>query len=263
MLIIDAINAADTLLPNHFTLSEKLMWCSEVNTAIRRSVKKQYLTVETLITCADDIKLPEDISFSDIEIAYINNHPIQKSDFRSLPYLKDDVLSHSYGINKISPKILKLVYLDIPKEIKEVFIKGEFKTDSDCIYGDELPLLESDCIECYSLSSLDDDITNLTPKIAYVMSNDGECVKLSDDILTPDSAAYLAIKRVIDDETEADAPYDRMYIEYILSKVALYQHDYEAYSAHIAQYNCLFDEYKKDYKSRNPLSDMAGFHNIW
>ena len=73
----------------------------------------------------------------------------------------------------------------------------------------------------------------------------------------------MAIRRVIDDETEAEAPYDRMYIEYLLAKAALYQHDYEAYSAHMLQYNSIFDEYKRDYKQRNPLNDLAVFKNIW
>lgn len=263
MFILDAIYAADLLAPNNFTLQEKLLWCNEVNAAIRRNVKKQYASIETLITCSDDIQLPEEFSFSDIEIAYINGKPIQKSDLRSLPYLEDSVLSHSYGINIQSPKILKLVYIEMPKEIREISVKGEFSTDSDCIYGKELPFEEGDCINFVYLDDLTDEVDWSNPKKTYVISNDGECIRLSDDMLETQTSACLAVKRVIDDETEVDAPYDRMYIEYILAKTALYQHDYDGYAAHISQYNCLFDEYKKDYKSRNPLNDMSGFHNYW
>ena len=56
----------------------------------------------------------------------------------------------------------------------------------------------------------------------------------------------------LDDETEADPPYDRLYIEYVLAKMALYQHDYDAYSAHMTQYNNLYSEYKKIIKPEIP-----------
>ena len=263
MLIIDAIDAADKLSPNHFTLDEKLMWCSEVTAAIRREVKKQYATVETVITCADEIEIPDDILLSDIEMVYIGGIPIQKSDFRSLPFLNNGELVRNFGINLTTPKILRLVYLDIPREIKIVSVKGKFNTDSDCIFGYELPFNESDCILCAKLDDIEDEPDWETAVKTYVMSNDGEKILLTNDILTPETEACIALKRVIDDETEAEPPYDRMYIEYILAKGALYQHDYDSYAAHMTQYNNLFDEFKRDYKTRNPLTDMAGFRNYW
>lgn len=263
MLIIEAISAADKLSPNHFTLDEKLMWCSEVTSAVRREVKKQYATIETVITCADNIELPNGINISDIEIAYIGDKPIQKSDFRSLPFLNNGELTAKFGISHLTPKILRLVYLDIPREIKATSVKGEFKTDSGRIYGDELPFLESDCIQCVQLDDINTKPDWSNADKTYIISNDGETLILSDDILTPQTSAYLALRRVIDDETEAESPYDRMYIEYILAKGALYQHDYDSYAAHIAQYNNMFDDFKRDYKTRNPLTDMVRFHNYW
>ncbi len=263
MKILSAINAADSLSPNHFTLDEKLMWCNEVTTAIRRGVKKSYKTLDTVITSAEDICIPEDINVSDIEMVFIDGRPIDKADFRSLPFLNHGEILSGYGINFSSPKNLRLVCLDMPKEIRDIDIRGEFKTDANCIYGCELPFFEGDCIKIFPFEDLDAE-PNLTDAAeTYVVSNDGEKIMLSDDILTPETAAYLEIKRVIDDETEADPPYDRMYIEYILAKGALYQHDYDSYTAHMVQYNNLFDEFKRDYKTRNPLTDMAGFHNYW
>lgn len=263
MEILSAINAADKLSPNKFTLDEKLRWCNEVTAAIRRSVKKQYATVETVITCADDIYPPDDIPFSDIEMIYIDGIPIQKADFRSLPYLNHGELNKNFGINFTTPKRMRIVYLDMPAELREIEIKGEFKTDTDRVYGDELPFAESDNILIAELDNINDEPDWENAKDSCVIANDGQTLILPYDTLTPATKVYLAIKRVIDDETEADAPYDRMYIEYILAKGALYQHDYDTYAAHIAQYNTLFDEFKRDHKARDPLTDMAGFHNYW
>lgn len=263
MKILNAILAADNLSPNHFTLDEKLMWCNEVTQSIRREVKKEYETIETVVTAADEIYPPEDIPFSDIEMVYIDGRPINKTDFRSIPFLNRGELINGYGINFSTPKRMRIVYLSMPKEIRNIEICGEFTTDSGCIHGSELPFIEGDCIQITAVSDLNNEPAWDDAAETYVMSNDGEKIFLSDDVLTPETSAKLAIKRIIDDETEADAPYDRMYIEYILAKGALYQHDYDGYTAHMTQFNCLFDEFKRDYKTRNPLTDMAGFHNFW
>ena len=85
---------------------------------------------------------------------------------------------------------------------------------------------------------------------------------LDRDALTAQTAAKLAVRRVIDDETAAeDAPYDSMYTEYILAKAALYQHDYVGYDAHMTQYNCLFESMRREFKTRSPLSDRVRFKN--
>ena len=155
------------------------------------------------------------------------------------------------------------MYKRQPDNIRNIEVKGTYKLSENIIFGSELPLFEGDNIECVLLENLDDEPNWDSCLDSYVYQNDGEAVYLTDDIFTPQTSAHLAIRRVIDDETEADPPYDRLYIEYILAKMALYQHDYDAYSAHMTQYNNLYSEYKKDYKTRNPLNDLARFKNFW
>lgn len=263
MLITKAIEAADALCPNDYTLDEKLRWCSEVNLALRRGVKKLYDMIETVITSPDDIELPDDIPPDRIECVYIGGRLITRVDFRSLPYLSGDVFTERFGITFTSPQKMKVIYLTTPAELCDIIIKGSFNVSENKIEADELPLYEGDNIICEVLDSLSDEPSFSDPLDTYVLENDGRAVLLTDDIFTPGSGVNLAIRRVIDDETEAEAPYDRMYIEYLLAKAALYQHDYEAYSAHMLQYNSIFDEYKRDYKQRNPLNDLAVFKNIW
>lgn len=263
MLIKEAIKFADDLSPNQYTLEEKLFWCNEVSTAIRRNVKKHYSTLETVINCSGDIELPDDIHFSDIEMIFIDGMPIQKSDFRSLPFLNNGQIFNQFGVDLSKPKIMRIIYLIMPKPVTDICIKGKFKTDVNRIYGTELPFSEGDLIKHMRLNDFDDKPDWSKSSEAYVQYNNGEYIELTHDILTAETESYLAIKRVIDDETEADSPYDRMYIEYILAKISLYQHDYETYSAHTAQYNNIFDEFRREFKTRNPLSDMCAFRNYW
>lgn len=263
MLIKDAINFADNLSPNHYTFDEKLFWCNEVSISIRRDVKKYYSTLKTTVNCSGDIELPDDINFSDVELIYIDGIPIQKSDMRSLPFLNNGQIFSQFGVDLTSPKAMRIVYLTLPKPITDICIKGKFKTDETRIYGTELPFLEGDLIKCVELVDFADEPDWSKAIDACVQFSNGEYLEIINADLTPSTESSLAIMRVIDDETEVDAPYDRMYIEYILAKIGLYQHDYESYMTHMAQYNNLYDEFKREHKTRNPLTDMCAFRNYW
>lgn len=258
MKLLKAIEAADALSPNSFEFEEKLGWCGEVSLSLRRHVKKYYDIIETVVTCREELELPEDISIDNIEAAYLGGRPLTKADLRSLPYLAGADLRRRFGLTFGSPKLLKLIYLTTPGEVRDICIEGEFNISESVIEGWMLPFEQGDEIIC----EMPDD-PEFEPVRTYVYENDGERVRLTDDIFTPETGAKLVIKRVINDETEAEAPYDRMYIEYLLAKIALYQHDYDTYSSHMIQYNNIYDEYKRDYKTRNPLNDLARFKNYW
>ena len=57
------------------------------------------------------------------------------------------------------------------------------------------------------------------------------------------------------------APYEDMYIYYILSKIAYYQRDYEAYSIHTENYNKNRSGYQAYYIRTNG-SDTQSFKNL-
>ena len=87
---------------------------------------------------------------------------------------------------------------------------------------------------------------------------------VEENTFTPQTAAPMAIRRVIDDLTEIDElPYDGMYVEYILAKMALYQHDYMGYSAHMNQYNALYEGLRRDYKNRAPFNPVSKLRRYW
>ena len=258
MKIIKAIEAADALSPNHFDLDEKLGWCNEVSLSLRRHVKKYYDIIETLVTCREDLELPDDILIDDVESARLNGRPLTKADLRSLPYLAGMDLRQRFGVTFQIPKLLKIVYLTTPDEVEDICIEGSFDISENRIIGEWLPFEQGDEIICEM-----PDNPDFEPARTFVYENDGEALWLTDDIFTPETGAKLVIKRIIDDETEVEAPYDRMYVEYLLAKIALYQHDYDTYSSHMMQYNNIYDEYRRDYKTRNPLNDLARFKNYW
>ena len=136
MQIMTAIQEADALCPNPYTLSEKLLWCDEVSAAVRREVLKTYDTISVTWDGVQPLLLPDDICFEDIEALYANGQLMEKSDFRT-------VAKHAlqyFGTGFSCPTELRAVYLTKPAPIREIEIRGTFNTNEDFI-AMEAPLL--------------------------------------------------------------------------------------------------------------------------
>lgn len=260
MQIMTAIQEADALCPNPYTLSEKLLWCDEVSAAIRREIIKIYDTITTTWDGVQPLLLPDDVRFEDIEALYANGRPVEKSDFRTIA--KD--ASRYFGVHFSPPLQLRAVYLTRPAAIRQTEISGTFDTNEDFIAIPFPPFQAGDAISFVSLSSAEEEPDWTTAQDALILDVTDDGLLLENDSVEAQSAVPMMIRRIINDYTEVDeAPYDRMYIEYILAKMALYQHDYNGYTAHMTQYNMLFDSMKRDYKTRSPLTGLANFKNYW
>lgn len=255
MKLLRAIEIADSLYPNQFSQEEKLRWCEELSAGIRRDVKKVYTTVELRTSSNGEIHWPDNFSFEDLELAFWNGSPMDKMDLRS--FMTDASGSGSYGT-------LRLVFLEQPQPVRRICIQGEFDLSEHYIKMPDSPFEVGDFLEIATLSDKDAKPDWDTAVIACVMECTPYGFLLDEDIFTPQTATPLAIRRIIDDCTEVEEPpYDSMYVEYLLAKMALYQHDYSAYAAHITQYNTLYDALRRDYKTRTPLTAMAGFRRYW
>lgn len=257
MELTRVIDTVDSLYPNPFTLKEKIRWCDEVSAGIRRQAKKIYDTISINIGSDRGLELPDDIAFEDVEVAYLNGKSIDKMDFRSL--LTDDT-----AINVSYPAKLELVYLTKPMPTRIVSIKGAFDVSENFIKIDSPDLYPCDLIEWVELDGPDAEPDWSRASSCYILDRAYDGLVVEDNTFSPQTATPLAIRRVIDDVTEIDElPYDNLYVEYILAKIAFYQQDYTAYNAHIDQYNVLWDNLRRDYKSRAPLSDVSNFHKFW
>lgn len=260
MQIMTAIREADALCPNPYSLSEKLRWCDEVSAAVRREIIKIYNVITATWDGCGSLILPPGIMFEDIEALYIGNRLVEKSDFRTIakdfsPF-SESVFSH--------PAEVRAVCLTRPSPIRETEIKGTFDTNEDFIAVESPPFIEGDTISFVCLSNADDEPDWSSAAEAQVVGTSPEGIFLDEGSIEAQSSVLMVIKREISDYTEVDeAPYDGMYIEYILAKMALYQHDYTGYGAHMAQYNSLFDSMKRDYKTRMPLNGISNFKNYW
>ncbi len=260
MKIMKAIALADGFCPNPYTLEEKLGWCNEVSSSLRRSVKKVYDTIECSASTAEGLFLPDDIAFEDVENVFLDGKPLGKVDFRTFAYLPQ---KRSLNMNLNKPVKLTVVYLTKAKPIRDIEISGEFDLSENRASIQAHPFIPGDEIEYVILEDSDDEPDWENANRFYVMEADDNGVTSTDDAFEPQTGAIMVMRRIIDEETEVPAPYDNMYVEYILAKMALYQHDYSGYSAHTAQYNNLFEECRREYAQRRPLNGVQVFRNFW
>lgn len=257
MELLQVIKAADALCPNPFSQEEKLRWCDEVSGAIRREIKKIYNTVEVRANSQEELELPDDIDFADIETAYVNGKLMDKVDFRSFA---DGTVPKGISF----PATIRLVFLTRAMPVRIVNIKGNFDVSENFIKVADVNLYPGDCIEWVLLSDSNEEPDWEKANRTYIVDQVYDGLVVEENAFTPQTGAPLAIRRVIDDMTEIDElPYESMYIEYLLAKMALYQRDYVAYSAHTTQYNLLWEGLRRDYKTRAPMNPVSGLRNYW
>ena len=166
MKIMRAIEKADALCPNPYTLEEKLDWCDEVTAEIRRNILKEYDVIETEINSRGELDLPDDIPFDRIEVVHLNGQMLNKQDFRSFVQNFDEN-GVSFGV----PKRLKVVYLKIPPKIRNIDIRGEFNTGENYIEMEMPEFKEGDKIEIAEIADVSDKVDWDTAVSAYVMES--------------------------------------------------------------------------------------------
>lgn len=253
MELLKAVELADKLCPNQYTREEKLYWCYELSAIIRREIKKVYDVVTTHIADTGEIIIPDEISFDDIEAAYVNGEYMSKLDFRSFTAQPSE---------KLDTATVKLVYLTKAEPLRNICLSGEFDLSESFISMLAPPFAAGDTLEYIITDDLTHDPDWDSCERCHVMESVYDGLLTDEAVFTPQSGAKMHIRRVIDNLTETDgSAYDNIYIEYILAKEALYRHDYTGYNAHISLYNTMYDALRRDYKSRAPLNKLSVFKN--
>lgn len=80
----------------------------------------------------------------------------------------------------------------------------------------------------------------------------------------PVQKEYTGIDDPMAEETIPPAPYDRMYLDFILAKICYYQRDYDAYNQHIISFNSKLEDYAKWYIERNmPVRETKNTVKNW
>lgn len=254
MKIETVIERADELYPNHYSRKTKLGWCYHLSADLAENVRKLYdlITYEAKPE-GEAYLLPEGVLWEDVKSLFVDGIPFTKTDLRSFLIFGGD---REFAFLSNLPKgkvevIYKLRLLEYEDQVYE----GGFMCGVDFINIPGHKLLVGDSIKITMDSG---------EKTADVLEVDGDIIKIESGILNVNPGVkQMKVELILQDETLCPAPFDEMYVQYVLSQIAYYQNDFELYNKYIATYNVLYDEYVRWYKGTNPIDMNLKFSVRW
>lgn len=240
MKIMEAIGRADALYPNSYTREEKLNWAYELTAMIYEQYKKTYDSVE-LYGGMEGIQLPPSVLEEDVEGLYVDGVWYDKVDARSF----EDLLGRDAAV--------KIVYKVRPEPYEEPIYEGSYLVHNNGItipdtyfrVGDRLRITHGESEEIYT-----------------VMDTEGETYFFKEDF-TFQGETELTVQKLVTADTPVPPPYDSMYVDFLLGKIAYCQNDYEEQNKHMTQFNAKLGEYANWYKQTNPVKTGVAFRAMW
>lgn len=268
MYINDVIRRVRDYMPNEYSDAELYTFCDEVSAMIAIEDKPVYK--ERIIPIANDgtILLPEGVRFENVERVISGGVELNKEDMRT--YGKrtvkvrgaNDKIVYVTGLPYSSATVVYIAPyspIRLPKYIGKVTIDKEngklYIDNCDFIPGDSL-VLDIDGTQTPGIMLLD---------IAYDADNNRFELTTVPDVLSEvaeTEAETATLTRTITEETLCDAPYDSMYVDYILAKISLYQGNATVHNQHMALFNSRLTAYKEWLIQRLPYVRHS-FRNWW
>ena len=261
MYINDVIRLAKACYPSEYNDEEMYVWCNEVSAMLRVEDRNVFREVYLSTDKCGTLLLPEGVDMENVSAVYHKGRMLEKRDLRAAGRRlrcrhKDAVIRVVYrepyrpirlarycGEAELCPDdaIIKLGTCE--------FIAGDTVVVS-CVSSSgaeeerfKVPVL---CVEC--------DPENIKGYILHTAEGalgSGES-----------RSADCRITRVVTEKTVCDAPYDSMYVDYILAKINLYQHNSDEYNRHMMSFNSRLSAYKKWLINQMP-PEPGNFRNWW
>ncbi len=187
---------------------------------------------ETLIPDSDGrILLPMNVGFENIISVRAGGRELKKEDLRGMGNIKNCSLPAEITYLKPYSSIRTVVYngdIEIDKTQSRVIInENSFRKGDSVIFtvdniSAELQILDTEaCNGKYCIYTPQGSLDNF-----------------------PD-ADKGKIERIVTEKTVCDAPYDTMYIDYIIAKICMLQRDFETYNQFMTSFNSRLLAYKR------------------
>jgi len=238
--IKELLELIDAISPNSCSKQQKLYWYNQCESIIRNKAKPNFIYIETVMV-GGVVKLPEGYSSEDIEAVYINGRLADKLDFRS-GFVKRCLPSQTIGV------VLKEHHTEVVQHIFE----GDIYFDGDKITMQGHPFDVGDKLEIES-PVFTGEVTVLD------MKGDELFVNRVFDINDCDGKAVKSL----DIEVLLRAPYDKLYLDYILAQMDYYNKDYEGYNNNSYLFNELLEELVRKNSGKAPGAKNMKLRGIW
>lgn len=273
MYINEVIRRVDRLYPNEYTKEEKYDWCDELSAMLCQEYIRRYDKVTLKADLDGTYLLPEGVTFEMIDKVRAKGNVIQKLDFRSFGiepmygrHRQFYIPSRCGGGDEIEVVYLRR-HMPIRGEMKmEGYItfndKGFYFGDEDIKAGDIVNIHVNDkdinYVLIVSVTKTDEE----TEENGKFYANVGDAFG-SYHFIGDETVPGSKIERVVMDQTVCDAPYDQMYVDYVLAQIFYYQRNYPSYNQHINLFNQRLEAYERWLQKRRVQEKDNKIYNWW
>lgn len=280
MYISEVIRTCDALCPNEYSDEEKYMWCDELSAMLTQEHLKKYDKVTVEAEEDGSYLLPEGITFEMVDRIIDGARDIDKRDFRSygIEYYYGRFGRFVFPVRHRVRGSIDVVYLkkhtpirSVNIEIPAYFQDSGFYANDKYTDGLEIGDIINIRLKADMLSDEDKfaagEVFKNVPVLGIRAIDDTECyVAVSDDTfkeITEKRSRTCRIKRVITDETVCDAPYDRMYVDFVNAQICYYQRDFDTYNQHMNLFNQRLNAYQAWLQQRRTQDRDGKIVNWW
>lgn len=286
MYINDVARLVMNYLPSEYDLREIYIWCDEVSAMLLIEDRQSYRRV-VLPVRSGTVLLPEGVDIPNIEYMTSGRTVLTKEDMRSIGlrriYIKDRPGFIIPDAMEAEP-FVTMEYLEpytpirLPKYEGSVMVnetKGEvtlYTADhTDFISGDSLIIdardTSSNARRLYENVPMFDTDYDGSGNVLLILAEDMQDYKTVNEdgdkvIMGQDVYPNSCITRAVTDRTVCDAPFDSMYIDYVMAKINLYQHDTAEYNNYMTSFNSRLSAYR-DWLIKRMPSDDCKLRNWW
>ncbi len=234
MYINDVIERVKTYYPSEYDESEMYPWCDEVSAMIAIEDKCIYNQVNLTPTPDGTIALPHGVEFQNIVSVKAGDKTLEKTNLK----LTDT------GTIDVGGGAVTVVYLVPYKPIRAVKYKGMAKCDGHILALTTNPFIAGDTLK---METSEGERLITVVDVKFIPESEHPYgievgVKQLEGV---EGEIELTLTRQVTEKTLCEAPYDTMYIDYLMAKIALYQRDYQMYNQFMTSFNSRLGAYKR------------------
>ena len=231
MYIGEVIRRAQSYCPSEYDINEMYSWCDEVSSMLAIEDRNVFVKETFTPTSDGSILLPGDVKFENVYSVTVDGKELRKEDLRNIEN------------KKFSRYPVEVVYLKPYSPIRAVSYKGDITVDKES----SLIILDSNIFRAGDTLDITIGDETVQVQVFEINFNDGMCEMCvtTGKLDGLPEMGFAQIERVVTDKTVCDAPYDSMYIDYIIAKICIYQRDFNTYNQFMASFNSRLNAYKK------------------
>lgn len=269
MFINDVIRRVRAAYPSEYGDREMYIWCDEVSAMLAMEDRNMYERVWLPVDEDGGILLPEGVDMENVEYIVINGIEINKRDLRLYGGRRLYVKGRN-GVflpnGRMHSEVADVVYLKPFSPIRAPVYSGGITVGDGAF---TLPVGDFEAGDTVNITLSPGTSSELklpeVPILAREYTDGGTVYTVPEDTFSEVTAGEHTecfTERCVTDKTVCGPPFDTMYVDYLLAKIMLCQHDSESANIHLTLFNSRLLAYKKWLITRMPSGDCR-FRNWW